>query len=112
MLDFSVGVSNLDSSSINGTDYGDAVDPFFKINSFALDAEVSADDIDLEFPLVQSSTLNLEDGSFFVDFSMYLDSPMNLSDLFGQDSTSDFIYSGNVNIFFQFMLKWEMNLLV
>ena len=102
-LDVSIGVTGLNKDKIDSDDYSVLEDAFFfKINAFSLGATVRSEDIDLNFPLLQSQSdllaLKLVDGSFLVDFSIYLGSPTNLTDLFGDSATSDLVLEGTIDI--------------
>lgn len=98
-LNASIGVSGLTKTLINASDYGNntGLDFFFVINSFSLDAAAGSRDIDLPLGL-GDVTLGLNNASFQVEVMISLDKPTNITDLFGENATSELSFTGSLDI--------------
>lgn len=106
LLDFSVGVRGLSVDLLNQADYGSDFSAFLEINDFQVVASVTADPINLDFPVSIPSpgvlpptllNLTLVDGAFDVRFSVITSGPdpIALTDIFGDTSTVNLTYDGS-----------------
>ena len=106
LLDVTVGAGGISSDLLNTTGYGNFT-TFFTVNRFEVSASLGGDNISLDFPVSfpqpgaapnELLTFGLQDASILVEFSVSLDNPTALSELFSSNSTGALSYGGILDV--------------